>query len=68
MSKINVIKNAKENTYWGGNGIRIYDSTPIVLTFQNKNKKQIIGESYEIKDIEVIIREIKRKQITPNPA
>jgi len=68
ISGLNVVKNVKENTFWGGNGIRIYDRTPIVLTFQNKNKKIIVGKSYQIEDIERILKEIKTRQRTPNPA
>jgi hypothetical protein len=68
MTGINVKKNINENTYWGGNGIRIYDKTPIVLTFQINNKNIIVGKSYQIDDIEKIITELKRRQKTANPA
>ena len=68
ISGFNVIKNVKENTYWGGIGIRIFDRTPLVLSFKNKNKIITVGKSYQIEDIEGIIKEIKRRQKTSNQA
>ncbi len=68
MSGIDVINNINENTFLGGNGIRIYDKTPVVLTFENNNKKIILGRSFQIDDIEKIITELKRRQKTQNPA
>ena len=68
ISGFNVIKNVKENTYWGSNGIRIFDRTPVVLSFKNNNKIIAVGKSYQIEDIEKIIKELKRRQKTSNQA
>ena len=54
--------NVAEDSFWGGNGFRIYDRTPAVLTFNYKNKSVEIGRSFLLPDVDEVIREIRTRQ------
>lgn len=70
-SKMYLIKDIKhltkkhsvnENMVWGSTGFYFYIQTPVILTFNYKNKKIEVGKSYSWLKIDETIHEIKRRQ------
>lgn len=62
ISDLHIMRDVKENTFWGGKGWRIYDKTPIVLAFRYKNRLVQEGITYNWINIDETIKEIKKRK------
>jgi len=62
IQSIKVIRNKKSNTYWGGNGIRIYDRNPVIISFKYQGKEIEIGDKLENFDADFLKKEINARK------
>ena len=62
ISNARVSRNKNSNTYWGGNGFRIYDRNSEILSFVYKGNKIVIGDKLENFDADILLKEINARK------
>jgi len=62
IKKIEIVKNKKSNTYWGGNGFRIYDRNPVILSFTYKGKQIELGDKLANFNADFFLKEINSRK------